>query len=72
MPAGAGKESDMMEDLTNFRPLDPGRVNLMDPVEMRYWCKELGCTEEELEDAVAKGGDHIAAVRAELEERRGM
>jgi len=61
----------MNDDLTNFQPLDPGRVNLMDRVEVRYWCRELGCTEQELEDAVAKGTDHIAAVRAQLEERRG-
>ena len=56
----------MLEDLTNFRPLDPGRVNSMDPIELRYWCRELHCTEAELNDALSKVGEHITAVREEL------
>ena len=56
----------MSEDLTNFRPLDPGRINSMDPIELRYWCKELHCTEAELTDALSKVGEHITAVREEL------
>ena len=56
----------MLEDLTNFRPLDPGRVNSMDPIELRYWCRELHCTEAELKDALSKVGEHITAVREEL------
>ncbi|KWR90755.1 hypothetical protein RM96_07530 [Cupriavidus sp. IDO] len=56
-----------MMDLSSFRPLDPGRINLMDPIEVQYWCRELACTEDDLEKAVDQAGDHIAAVRAQLE-----
>lgn len=55
-----------MNDLKDFRPLDPGRVNTMDPIEMRYWCRELHCTEGELEEAVDKVGEHVAEVREAL------
>ena len=40
-----------------------GRVNAVDPVEVKYWCKELKCTEDELAKAVAKVGEHVAEVR---------
>lgn len=49
-----------------LQPLDPGRINTMDPVEMRYWCQELGCSPERLEQAVAEVGEHVTAVRARL------
>ena len=56
-----------MPDLgDDFTPLDPGRINAMDPIELQYWCNELGCTDEELKDAVAKAGEHVAAVREQL------
>lgn len=47
-------------------PLDHGRINLMEAHEVRYWCRELHCTEEELRAAVAKVGTHVAAVREAL------
>lgn len=53
----------MRDDLSSFKPLDPGRVNAVDPVEARYWCKELECTEDDLANAVAKVGEHVAEVR---------
>lgn len=53
-----------------FRPIDPGRVNTMDPVEMAYWCRELGCSDSELRDAVDAVGDHVAEVREHLAQRR--
>lgn len=61
-------EGDAMSDIPNdFRPLDPGRINPMDPIELSYWARELGCSEARLAQVVAKVGEHIAAVRAELE-----
>jgi hypothetical protein len=42
------KEGRMRDDLSSFKPLDPGRVNAMDPSELGYWCKQLKCTEGEL------------------------
>ena len=49
--------------MQDFKPLDPGRVNAVDPVEEKYWCKELKCTEDELAEAIAKVGEHVAEVR---------
>ena len=49
--------------MQDFKPLDPGRVNTVDPVEVKYWCKELKCTEDQLAEAVAKVGEHVAEVR---------
>ena len=54
----------------DFKPLDPGRINAMDPIELEYWCQELDCTEAELKDMVFKVGEHVTAVRAELESRQ--
>ena len=58
----------MDNDLKHFRPLDPGRINTMDPVELRYWCATLHCTEAQLEEAVERVGEHVAAVRQHLED----
>lgn len=57
----------MTNDTKRFRPLDPGRVNTMDALEVQYWCTELNCTQAELQEAVSNAGDHISAVRAHLE-----
>lgn len=56
----------MRDDLSGFKPLDPGRVNAMDPVELKFWCKEFNCAESELTAAVAKVGEHVAEVRKAL------
>jgi hypothetical protein len=41
----------MRDASSDFKPLDPGRVNAVDPIELQYWCKELS-TEEELLRAI--------------------
>lgn len=56
----------MSDDLNAFKPLDPGRVNPLDPVELRYWCRELGCTEAQLLAAIGAVGEHVSAIRAHL------
>lgn len=56
----------MTEPTADFKPLDPGRVNTMDPVELVYWCRELHCTETELHTAVEKAGEHVTMVREAL------
>ena len=60
----------MVEDSTHFEPLDRGRVDLTDPNETAYWCREFGCTEEELREAIARVGQHTGAVREELHRKR--
>ncbi len=51
---------------THFKPLDPGRIDTQNPIELEYWSKELHCTADELADAVSKVGDHVTAVREYL------
>jgi hypothetical protein len=60
----------MADELPNFKPLDPGRVNAVDPVELRYWCGQLRCSEAELTRAVAEVGEHVAEVRRALANHR--
>ena len=54
----------------DFQPLDPGRVNPSDPVEMSYWCAELHCTEKQLNAAISAVGEHVTEIRAEIERQR--
>lgn len=56
----------MSDDRKHLAPLDPGRVHLTDPEDLYYWCRELHCTEDQLTQAVAAVGSHIAAVRERL------
>lgn len=59
----------MTDTLTHFKPLDPGRVDTLDRLELQYWCKQFGCTEAELTEAVSSVGEHITAVREHLAKR---
>lgn len=56
----------MSDDLAHFHPLDPGRINTIDPVELKYWCQQLHCNEAQLREALTKAGDHVTAVRDQL------
>lgn len=56
----------MPDDLTKKRPEDAKRINVNQPHEVEYWCAALGCTEEELEEAVEAVGDSVEAVRGYL------
>lgn len=53
----------MPDHPTQFKPLDPGRIDIMDREELAYWIKELDCTEPELAQAVTEVGEHVTAVR---------
>ncbi|OUM00957.1 DUF3606 domain-containing protein [Variovorax sp. JS1663] len=59
----------MTDDLSHFKPLDPGRILADDPVELRYWCAQLRCSEEALREAIFQVGDHVTAVRDHLAAR---
>lgn len=56
----------MLDHLTDYKPLDPGRVDILDRVELQYWSRELDCTEAELMEAVSKVGAHVTALREHL------
>ena len=59
----------MAEEPIPYKPMDPGRVDTLNPFEMQYWSGELHCTEAELTQAVAEVGAHVTAVRAYLASR---
>lgn len=56
----------MADDLTNRGPTDRSRINIHEAWEVRYWCNELGVTEQQLRDAVQAVGVSVAAVRKYL------
>ena len=60
----------MPDDHSSFKPLDPGRIHALDPVELEYWCKQLDCTEKDLMAAIGKVGEHVTEVRQALKEMR--
>lgn len=53
----------MSDDLSKRGPQDAARVNVHEDWEVRYWCKALGCTEQQLKAAVKAVGVSAAAVR---------
>lgn len=56
----------MSDNLQIRRPLDASRINLNEPYEVNYWCKELGVSKEVLIAAVKAVGTSAAAVRKHL------
>jgi len=54
----------------DFRPLDPGRIQSMDPIELRWWCQELHCDEVLLVRAISAVGEHVTAIRIWLQAHR--
>lgn len=59
----------MPDPLTPYKPLDPGRIDSLDGIELQYWCKEFACTEAQLTEAISKVGEHVTAVRDYLATR---
>jgi len=59
----------MNDRVAAFHPLDPGRIEILDPLESAWWCRELHCSEQQLHQAVEQVGVHVAAVREWLEAR---
>ena len=56
----------MVDNLENRGPADRARVNVNEPWEVRYWCKEFGCTEEQLLQAVQDVGTSAGDVRRKI------
>lgn len=54
----------MSDDLSKKRPQDASKISLTEDWEVRYWCKEFGCTANELKLAVIKVGHSAKAVRS--------
>ncbi len=56
----------MVAPSSTYKPLDPGRIDTQNRVELEYWSKELHCTVAELADALSKVGAHVNVVREYL------
>ena len=60
----------MDKETPHFKPLDPGRVEMLDQFERQYWCKVLRCSEAELTQAVDQVGAHVTELRDYLAGKR--
>lgn len=56
----------MADDRTKKGPQDSSRVNVNEDYEVTYWTDVLGCSKEELKQAVKEVGTSAKAVRAYL------
>jgi len=59
-----------MSDSKTDTALDRKLISLKEDYEVRDWCKSLGCTQAELEQAVAAVGHSAEAVRKYLADRK--
>ena len=59
----------MADDNTKPVPADPGRINMSDDREIRYWTAKFGCTKAELVSAVGSVGPIATKVQAHLKRR---
>ena len=59
----------MLDLPPDYKPLDPGRIDTVDRVELQYWSKQLRCTQAELTEAIFNVGDHATVVREYLASR---
>ena len=60
----------MSDNLQNRGAQDRSRIALGEKHERDYWTRALGCTREELEDAVKAVGTSADAVREHLNSRK--
>ena len=56
----------MPDDTSDRSREDQLRINVNEPHEIRYWTQRLGCSEQELRDAVVKAGVMAKDVGAAL------
>lgn len=60
----------MADDPTKRGTPDNDLISLKEKYEVAYWCKALGCTEQQLRSAVAAVGHSAAKVREYLRNRK--
>jgi hypothetical protein len=56
----------MPDDTTERSRQDQLMINVNEPHEVRYWTQRLGCSEQQLREAVAKAGVMAKDVRSVL------
>lgn len=59
----------MADDKTKRAPADPGRINMSEDQEIRYWTEKLGCTKAQLVSAVGSVGPVATKVEAYLKRK---
>jgi hypothetical protein len=55
-----------MKCLTSHATPDRSKINMQEPIEVKYWTRELGVDKQQLQKLVEKVGNSAAAVRKEL------
>ena len=50
----------------SHRQDEPGRINIFNNWQVRYWCLQLNCSERQLRTAVRIVGDEIRDVRSAI------
>jgi hypothetical protein len=58
-----------MDNLTKRDTPDRSKINMRESWEVKYWTRELGISQAELQKIVDKVGNSAAAVRKELANR---
>jgi len=56
----------MSDDVLKRGQPDRSHINMHEDYEVKYWCKHLGVTREELQQLVDKVGNAARAVRKQL------
>ncbi|MGH8760273.1 MAG: DUF3606 domain-containing protein [Burkholderiales bacterium] len=56
----------MSDDLKSRGPQDRARMNMNEASEVTYWCKEFGCTADQLRTAVKAVGVMVKDIRVHL------
>ncbi len=57
----------MSDDKTNRGPADRSRINIHEPYEVTYWCKEFGVSPDKLKELVGQLGVSVIAIRQALQ-----
>src|SRR5687768_1837879 len=65
-PRLAQERAAMTPETTQAVPTDRAKINLSEPLHVRFWCSELRCTEGQLRDAVRRVGTAVVRVEAFL------
>ena len=63
------KGINMAEEKTKPVPADPGRIDMGEAREIRYWTEKFGCTKEQLVSAVGSVGPAATKVQAYLKRK---
>ena len=66
-PPGSVSGDDL--DPTNWGPANRSRVNVRDPQELRYWCKQLAVSPERLKKAAVLAGVMLTDIKTYLQRR---